>query len=1057
MVKLRVAARVIPEDEYLDSLSSATPAKSLRSEKRLLVIVRDPYTWQIGTLALEIQRAYKSCYQHDLATIKYLKDDEDDCDLDPQLYVSDLLLDEGRAQRDGHDQRVTIKVVLEQGRTLREGSVAIGGVLDNPEFRLQLQASSRPPVPKFTVVSSTLGKRQPSDYPEWALNGSKRQRHADILEPVREDSLMSSIEREYPTEHLDVVAATQSPPQHPQNTIKAESAEAWSTWRDIPAATVDELEALAEEPPGFSSLKKSNGTKARATHHQQPNGISSTHVETQPSHPKPNLPVTPVAELLKPSSASHPQPSTSFTTGVRGTLHSLSNSAGKFKRTVQNSIYDLPESDIDDSQMSPRSKTATLHRDKSRDRFSRIENLRSPSLERDHDQAFTINEAIDALDNESVFNDVALTEHDFRAQPPSLTDKAAAAAAAAATDHSSDDIYEDAESVAPETDPKQVQFRTDSKPVSQIDTHSTMTANNQVTVPTVPKHKLANAHDPALNGQTTANSDPQNSEPRKTETKTSRRRSRPSRSGDGSSRDGNSIISSPSSKTKSVTIADVDPQASRKNVSSQQHTRSTESLDEQLSQSLQQSAQKSLKKQSTGKKSGSETAMSTNSSVNKEGINSKGTTSKRGPNSKGDARPGPPSVTVNLAKEAVATSKPPKTPSARSSGPATKFQGEVSSSNPKSNRLAVDDRTEARKSPSVPIGLTEEEIKIMKSREGMTKEEYEADKRRKQLEQKHVDAAKKRESFGKPTKTKPVAPTPKSQSSASTSSKTTVPNSKSSKNITVELGAKDAGSKRSTTQDTENSKTKEPSQNSTLSSSPKDGLEKSTRDITTKTPAKSAPRNVSASKDRQTPKPSSGKLADTSKSQASTQKPNPTAAPPTIQQARSLKNLHAALKTAHENATSSANSSRNSSRPNQKKSILVVSDDDDTSDDDSSEDESSSDNKVSTKLSTDKLLQGTTSSSKVKPPVAKATSSPSSSSSSADSDEDAYERKQTAAAKLAKSALNRARSASLAAVSPSSTGEGLRNRRPDPSIRDASIELSDDSSEDDEHSKNDKL
>lgn len=63
MVKLRVAARVIPEDEYLNPLSSTAPASSLRSEKRLLVIVRDPYTWQIGTLALEIQRAYKSCYQ----------------------------------------------------------------------------------------------------------------------------------------------------------------------------------------------------------------------------------------------------------------------------------------------------------------------------------------------------------------------------------------------------------------------------------------------------------------------------------------------------------------------------------------------------------------------------------------------------------------------------------------------------------------------------------------------------------------------------------------------------------------------------------------------------------------------------------------------------------------------------------------------------------------------------------------------------------------------------------------------------------------------------------
>jgi hypothetical protein len=61
-VKLRVVARIIPEDEYLQNLSKPSHLP-LKNEKKLLVFVRDPYAWQIGTLAVEIQRAYRSTYQ----------------------------------------------------------------------------------------------------------------------------------------------------------------------------------------------------------------------------------------------------------------------------------------------------------------------------------------------------------------------------------------------------------------------------------------------------------------------------------------------------------------------------------------------------------------------------------------------------------------------------------------------------------------------------------------------------------------------------------------------------------------------------------------------------------------------------------------------------------------------------------------------------------------------------------------------------------------------------------------------------------------------------------
>ena len=132
-----------------------------------------------------------------MPTIKYLKDDEDDCDLDPQLYVSDLLVDEGKAARDGADQKATIKVILEQGRAIREGSIAIGSQLDNPRYQGQLQKSSRPPVPTFPGIASSLGKRSlPTEDDPVVANGTKRPRQIEIPETQREETLISSIERD---------------------------------------------------------------------------------------------------------------------------------------------------------------------------------------------------------------------------------------------------------------------------------------------------------------------------------------------------------------------------------------------------------------------------------------------------------------------------------------------------------------------------------------------------------------------------------------------------------------------------------------------------------------------------------------------------------------------------------------------------------------------------------------------------------------------------------------------------------------------------------------------
>ena len=57
MVKLRVAARVIPEGDYNAAQSTQG------TERKFLVVVRNPEDWYIGTLAVEIQNTYKRIYK----------------------------------------------------------------------------------------------------------------------------------------------------------------------------------------------------------------------------------------------------------------------------------------------------------------------------------------------------------------------------------------------------------------------------------------------------------------------------------------------------------------------------------------------------------------------------------------------------------------------------------------------------------------------------------------------------------------------------------------------------------------------------------------------------------------------------------------------------------------------------------------------------------------------------------------------------------------------------------------------------------------------------------
>jgi len=61
MIKLIIIARCIPEDVYLRSLEQAAPV--LVGEKKFSIVVRDPESWYIGRLAIEIKSRYESIYK----------------------------------------------------------------------------------------------------------------------------------------------------------------------------------------------------------------------------------------------------------------------------------------------------------------------------------------------------------------------------------------------------------------------------------------------------------------------------------------------------------------------------------------------------------------------------------------------------------------------------------------------------------------------------------------------------------------------------------------------------------------------------------------------------------------------------------------------------------------------------------------------------------------------------------------------------------------------------------------------------------------------------------
>jgi len=311
--------------------------------------------------------------------IKYLKEAEDDSDLDPELSVADLLVDEGKAARDGADQKRTVKVIQEQGRAVRQGSVI-------PDLTpLHYQPPTRPPVPKFPAVEKRATEDQNSD-----ARPFKRRRLGQIDEEGQED-IVSSIEGngrrspshfELPDAHF--LSAINGNLDHLPVEPKQESPELARTWVNAAPATRDELELLPEAPANFHQRGQRTDhpvPAARESHAPEIRETSAPLPETQQPHrtpsasreresladrfPRQQSQVNNEAHNTPPAAGHNVHTpgdqAVSMLNGMKSASPALrqsaSSSANKFRKSKKD-IYDFEESDIDDTQMSPRSRAS---------------------------------------------------------------------------------------------------------------------------------------------------------------------------------------------------------------------------------------------------------------------------------------------------------------------------------------------------------------------------------------------------------------------------------------------------------------------------------------------------------------------------------------------------------------------------------------------------------------------------------------------------------------------------------------------------------------------------
>lgn len=1000
-------------------------------------------------------------------------------------------------------------------------------MLSDPRFQIQHQKTSQPPVPKFPNVLSSLGKRN-QDREDSVEGATKRPRQFEIPQTLREESLVSSIERDQPAASVDLVEAPEALSrhegdgrQHAVRNVKAESPEYWRAWRDMPAASIDELEQLQEQPTGFTSRRRASNPANKTQVDPEPNGLYHRPIQrTTQQHEDSQAPITPPSEPshrhASSSKRSLPRPK-SATNSSR--LQS-SASASKFKKPLRRDIYDFPESDIDDSQMSPRSKMATLRQQKSIDHLSHIENQRSPELGVDSANRFSVAEAMNFLDNESVFDDNGLPGDLLQPTSSLLNGNNSYVNGPA-----SGLIYEDTDEIN-ENDHSRNGHQYDATVNIPSDTaeDEQEKENRPVQPPPVrvPQESLSGRRTPPA---ASLESGPQG-QPSTPASARKRKRTRKSKA-DSANAERDSQMNSEETSFDSANARGIN-KTFRRESGNERETPSLDSPGEQLSQSLQESARKASSAQTLKEKleaqiqlASSHSSKTTHgkgrdksisnepqpSTKNADENKAKGNAAstkpakrqRKGKQSDNDIEP--PTINVEQMEQTLVPSTPAPENLPHWGSATTIVEKTKAPIQDQRQFLTAENPSELRKSPSIALGLTDEEIKIMKSREGMTQEQYDAEKKKKQLEarlfaaeqRKKNEATLRRESLGKTSATKPelsnveTSTAPASSSKASVSRKS-LPTDDGSGSI-KEKKKKASGDAASTTAKSTTSTKKSPSakpgtaaafaktppKTSTKTPSVKSANTATKKPAPTKTESKNLPASGStkAPESKSTPKPDDTEPKPTPTTVATTK--DKKAPVPTIREAQNLKNLHKAIKSAQDSMISAltTTSRASSTLPNHKRSALnSASSDDDSSDDAESSSSSSEEerNKRVQRQQKKKEKEDTaaqnavaqkksnTAETKSKPAapkkgqpaaVAAAPSSSSSTSNSDSSSEDEYELKQTQAARAKKQAAAAAAEARAKSISRPATATSSMGR-PDPSIRDASVDPSSSSSSSDD-------
>lgn len=390
-------------------------------------------------------------FHSDLGTIKYIKD-VDDADLDTELSVYDALVDAGLAAETGRDQTATVKIIREQGRVIREGSVVPD--LSAPHYHVP-PPHQRPPVPLFAQTQPSLGKRsRESAFEEgedWISSSNppgSNARHAAINENQDGDTLVLSLEHD---NSLDEDFRSGARRRHAQglmqnsqaaqtrdtanvrdtltndvlNTdveVKSESPEPRTALQSFRSTSVIDLDVpeiaattqnepqraassrlggrrqeLAEGSRGRTSRKslsyfspgpasrRSSGaqTSIAADTEANPELIRNRHTPTTvpqnqlqlPSWgSRPNAPITPPSDVSVNNDASNTKGRLSRPTPESAKiLVKPIDASSRFKSNVpRNHVYEAQDSEIEDSQMSPRSRgVSTQHVVQASNSFSR--------------------------------------------------------------------------------------------------------------------------------------------------------------------------------------------------------------------------------------------------------------------------------------------------------------------------------------------------------------------------------------------------------------------------------------------------------------------------------------------------------------------------------------------------------------------------------------------------------------------------------------------------------------------------------------------------------------